>query len=803
MTKKTISKEMENNIKKYEDKIKNLEFPDSIRYNIGMYIGGDGNKGFLNMIREVFQNCFDEIMRSTRGKSPCSLIKVYYDERTCEVMIEDDGQGVPFSKIVDVYTNTHTSANYDKDPYEYTSGKHGLGAKITNALSDKFSAEAYRLGEAKRVEFDNGRLTKKGILDIKCDGRQGTRVSFHPSIELMGEINLRCEEILDMMKGIIFLGKKGKIVEFHGITISGKKFITDLVNENGILSDIFNRVESPLISPIIITHDDGNSRAEIALTYDLDNLSGLESITSYANYSPTTNGTHVRGLLDGICHFFSGYMNKVYLANTSKSNKKAKPIVVTYTDVKSGLAGIISTCSLYPVFGGQAKDTIENKELYTFVKELVISQLAVWCKSKPNDLNKICSFIKGNAKQRINSEKEKIKIGSKYKSDSLSHGLPSKYVRPTGKEDLEFIIVEGDSALGSARNTRCKARQGILPIRGKMPNIFKMTSSNRSKYFNNEEIQGIINIVSDGTGKYGKDFMPSDTKYSKIIIMSDGDTDGDHIATLVLKIFMILYPRLVEAGMIHRAIAPLYGMKNSKGEVDRFFTRRVDFTDWLYNNFSKNYKIEKLDKTKLAPVLAKEILYKNSDYTYDMTVFSNRYAIDIILLEQIIFNIVDAEKNKKDLFKFMKKSIESDKRFRFIKIEQLANKAISIKGEFNELNQTVILNETFLTDLEPLIHHVFSNSIKSFIVNGIVCSLYELMIAFEKSAPKNIVRYKGLGEMNGKDLSRSTLHPDKDRTLIQYTFESASAAITQMRYLEADKNRLLVGLSNNREALIG
>lgn len=803
-----LNKQMEHNIRNYGNEIVTKLFPDNIRVNIGMYIGSKGNQGYLNMIREVFQNAFDEIMRATRGKSPCTIIRIFYDERTYDCMIQDDGRGLPFEKMHDIYAEMSTSSNYEKELGDYSSGKHGLGGKITNALCDKFSAESYQLGEARKIEFDNA-ISKKGIYVISNkDKLQGTLVSFHPSMEIMGNISLKCEEVLEMMRGIVFLGRLGKIVEFHGISLSGKRFETTIVNEDGILTDIYHRVPSPLITPIAFSGDDGYCKADIALTYDSEDISGVEDIHSYANYSPTTDGTHVKGFKEGVEKFFSDYMNKIYLAKAGslkgkKSKSNSKPLQVIGADVRYGLRAIVSACALIPIFGGQAKETITNEELKPYVKDLVIKSLELWAKEKPMELNKVCNYLKDVATKRTNDDKEKIKLVSKYKTDALSGGLPKKYVRPQGTKDLEFIIVEGDSAGGSGKNTRCKARQGILPIKGKMPNIFKMTSKNRREFLENDEIAAIINIISDGTGKYGENFMPSDTRYVKIIIMPDSDKDGAHIAVLVLKIFMVLYPRLVEAGMVYRAIAPLYGIPNSrnKDKIDQYFTTRFDYTEWMYKNFSKSNVILKPDKSKLSNAEAEEILYKNSDYIYDMNVFSNRYAIDPILLEQVIFKIIEADRKKKELYNFMKKSIEADKRFRFIKVNN-ENSIITIKGEFNELIQTIILNRVFMNDLEQLLQHVANNVLLSFILNDKLCSLYELVSKFEKSAPSHIIRYKGLGQMNAKQLQCTTLHPDMDRTLIRYNVVSASEYITKMRALETDKCQLLVGRTNSREDIM-
>ena len=690
-----------------------------------------------------------------------------------------------------------------------------VGAKITNALSTWFEVETYRkdrLGDGCKVRFDEG-ICKKGIsIVMNKSNKRGTKLSFLPSKELMGEITLTCEDVLTMMTNISFLGKLGKVIEFHGIRRDGKVVNKDVINERGILIDL-DRIQSPLFKlPVILKHDDGTNKAEIAFNYDLNDIYiNEDNIHSYANYSPTVNtkSSHFEGFMDGMCQWVTGYMNRVYLASAntkaaSKGKNKNK-IVVNSQDVKMGLKGIISTCCLYPIFGGQAKDTIKNPDLKIFVKTLVINGMNEWAKSNPGDLSKLCGYIKEVAKSRISQDKEKVKIGSKYESNALSGGLPAKYIRPTGSKNLgwEFIIVEGDSALSGAKNTRKKSVQGILPIRGKLPNVFKMTKANKSKFLNNAEIQGMIAIISNKTMKWGENFKPEDTPFKKIIIMSDRDSDGDHIATLLIKFFIKFYPQLVEAGMIYRAMPPLYGLKKKDGSIDKFFGTRAEYNEWLFKNFSKTNKIQKVDGKKLTPSIAIDILAKNEDYLYDFDSIGTTFAVDKILLEQIIFNIVGAKMNSQDLFKYMKKNISKDKRFRFLNVIRSKSGFIGIEGEYNQLIQSIYLTPQILQEFQPLIEHVKNNVIWNFILNGNHVSLYELLSAFQKSSPSNLTRYKGLGEMKPADLQLSTLHPDMERTLIRYNFANAAEAIKKMRYYETDKSRLLEGRRNTREDLIG
>lgn len=502
-------------IKEYEDQIVTLgSFAAAVKQVPGMYIGNIGNVGFINMIREVFQNSLDEMMRP--GTTTSKVI-VRYDERTYTVYIIDDGRGIPLAKIENVFAAEHTSSNYKKKKFEYSSGRHGVGAKVTAALSDTFIARSYVLGEAKEVLFKDGEITGPAK-DIPALGKQGTEVMFTPNLTVLGELSVTCDDVLKLIHSIMPLTKIGSTVIFEGIKIDGSEISETIINEDGILSDLILRAQSPIVSPIIIAEDTGEMKAEIAFTYDSANMSSEIPINNFSNFCPMRGGKHVDGFLDGVCKFFTNYMNKIYLASTNNSNnKKKKPLSIINQDIKTGLLAIVTVSALYPMFGGQSKDTLENEEMRPFVRDLTIKALEAWSKTNAKDLSNICKYLKGVAEARLASDKEKVKISNNFKSSGLSGGLPSKYVRPTGnKEDeLEFIIVEGNSALGSARNSRDKVRQGIFPIRGKMPNP---VTTNKTAYLNNEEVAGIISIIGCG---YGKNFDISKCKFKRIIIMAD------------------------------------------------------------------------------------------------------------------------------------------------------------------------------------------------------------------------------------------------------------------------------------------
>lgn len=454
-TKTNIAENFEENIKNYGQKIEHIEsFVDAVRRFPGMYIGAKGNVGWKACIREIFQNAVDEIIRK---ESPCHYVKITFDERDQSAIIEDTGRGIPHGQIITIYASQHTSSNYSKQPGEYTSGVHGVGSGVAMALSKEFDIYSYVLGNAKHVHFDAGIPKSETEETVTCPaGRQGTCIKMCPDISVLDEVNLKCEDILDLVLKVYPLVNIGDKIDFIGIDRTGKiKFQENLVNTDGIIASLIMRTQTPLVTPIHFSDDTGYLKAEVAFTYDASDLTSSEDIVSYANYTPTTGGTHVDGFMEGMCNYFRNYMNKIYLGEKSK-------ISVINNDIKTGLRVIIAAAHLNPVFAGQFKGILSNEDMHTYIKNLTTKSLEEWAKTSPGDLQKVCKCIKEIAEIRAKSDDSKIKLSNNYEASALT-GKPKKYVQASGNKELELIIVEGDSALGSAKNSRDSSKQAIFP----------------------------------------------------------------------------------------------------------------------------------------------------------------------------------------------------------------------------------------------------------------------------------------------------------------------------------------------------
>lgn len=795
-----MSEDMIANIKNYASTIHTLkDFITAVRKRPGMYIGSVGNKGLINLIREILQNGLDEI---NKKDSPCTMVSISFDERSQTTIVEDNGRGIPFGHIERIFSKEHTSSNYEKKPYEYSSGLNGVGAKVTNALSSKFIVESYILGDARRFEFDEGYSWDKGEQKIpNNENKQGTKVIFTPSKSAMGDTSITVAEVFALVNLILPLCKIGSVVVFTGIDSSGKQFTEKLTNTDGIMTYFIDNVKTPLVKPIHLFRDNGMMRGDISFTYDMnigdkDNVYDPAKLFAFCNTCPTTMGTHIDGFYEGICYYFTNYMNKIYLAKTdsaiSKKKKKSSNVTVKFEDVKYGLVAVISAAHLDPVFDGQSKEKLSNEDMKPFIKAMVMDEMEKWAKENPGDLNKICKYLKDIAEMRSKTDKERVNITKKYNASSLT-GLPSNLVMPNGdwrKVPFELLIAEGQSAAGAMRNDRLSYMQGYFPIRGKIYDAFKTP---RAKMLSNAEIAGIVAIILDGVKDYdinqlGKKPIPVDKiKWDKIIIFTDADNDGDHIAALLLRFFVVYMPELIYAGKIYRLLPPLYGMKipgKATGRYKRhnmkYFKDKLEYTEFLQKSFVKEYNITTYDNRKMNSSEITKFLYKNMEYIYELEPVAANHSVPPVVLENIL--ILRNEPFDKFLSKLKKI-------YRFAEITKTKN-TIIIKGSIEGAIRIVFLNATLIKECKKVIELLEQNESYIYNLNGAPVGIYEIMKLFEQMNPSGVQRYKGLGEMNGPKLFDSTLNPET-RTIIRYTMENTLETIEKMKYCNDNMRSLL------------
>lgn len=746
---------------------------EAVRKLPDVYIGALGNAGYKNMYREILQNSLDEIIK---GNTLDQNIIVSYDMRNHTCIIEDNGQGIALDMLGPVFSVLHSSSNYDKveGSGDYSSGKNGMGATITNYLSKFFVVESYRMdGSAAKVEFEEGKLKKES--QIKCPkNKHGLITSFAPS-EMMGEITVSDEEIYHLTWLLCNLCKIGTTIRFNAIDMMNQKKSFVLKNAKGIYEFIDSICEKKVFEPIYFVEDNGSMKVEALLTYDVKNMDDPQ-VMNFANMCPTSTGTHVDGFMDAVIKFFRDYMNKIYLVNNKKLN-------VTAQDIRTGLRGVVSCFHIKPMFTGQSKEIFSKEDMKPFAYGVTLKALDNWAQSNPNDLQKISRYLKDVCEIRMKSEGEKIKMSDKYTA-SVVTGMPAKYKKPNGKGPFEVIIGEGDSAISGMENNRDKMTQGLFPIRGKIPNA---ATTPTKKFFENEEISGMFKIF--GYNGYSKNFDPTKFKPSKVIIATDADADGKHIESLMMMMFLIYLPFVITEGKLYCANPPLYGISIGKDKM-RFFADNIEYIEYVQDLFCKDNEIKTGNGKALTKKEITKILYNNMDYIKFINHVSNTYSIDPWLLEFILYNL-----NIFNDFNKFKKAVEKQYKFTTVTNE---NGMIMIRGLVGSKFQTVFCSQALFNDAQCIIN-LINRSDDYYMVNGKKFTIYDLMLLFNSFEPKSLTRYKGLGEMPPKQLGISTIIPGMGRILKQYTIDDVKKQLKYVKEMQSDKSAFLKNVGTIRK----
>ena len=433
----------------------------------------------------------------------------------------------------------------------------------------------------------------------------------------------------------------------------------------------------------------------------------------------------------------------------------------------------------------QSKEIFSKTDIKPFITNATLKALDQWATTNPADLQKVSKYLKEVCEIRSKSDNEKIKMSDKYTS-SVVTGLPAKYIKPNSNKNFELWITEGDSASSGMENNRDKSCQGLMPIKGKIINAFTTPTK---RYFENEEVAGIFKIL--GYNGYSKKFDPDKFKPEKVVIATDSDADGKHIECLLFGMFLRYLPFVIEQGKLYAANPPLYGINLGGGKM-KFFADNVDYIEYVQSIFCKENTIANANTKK--PYTKKEItkiLHNNMDYIKYINHVSGTYAIDPYLLEFLLYN-------RNLSFSKFKQAVE--KAYKFVKVTN-ENGTIMIRGLVGSAYQTIFFNKRLLDDCAAIID-IINRSEDYFIINGKLSTIYELMILFNSFEPKNLTRYKGLGEMPSKMLGVSTVIPGMGRILKQYTIDDVKKELKLITDLQSDKSAFTKNIKIKKEDII-
>ena len=541
-----------------------LEGLDAVRLRPGMYIGTTGEKGMHHLLWEIVDNAIDEVANGYGN----NIVVTLKDDNV--ISVEDDGRGIPVDKhptlkvsgVEVVFTQLHAGGKFDNNNYSYSGGLHGVGASVTNALSEWLKVEVCRDGQKYAMDFASIQKGSKILSGVPVHPltvvgktkKTGSKITFRPDDRVFKNIRFDIHTITKRLKELAFLNKGINITVVDETHLEDGKPKTYVYNYTNGLKDYITYLNagSSVIykDPIYIEGETSIVKLALAIQHT---DSYVENVFSYVNNIPTTEGgTHEVGLKTALTRVFNEASRKWGLLKDKDSNLLGE-------DYREGITALLSIKMKSVQFEGQTKTKLGNPEAKTEVDAIVYQELTKIFEGKSikNIITEIFNKAKGAAKVR--EAAKHAKDVARQKNNAESYSLIGKLSSSTGKNPLlnELFIVEGDSAGGSAKQARDRSFQAILPLRGKPLNVEK---KRLNQVLENEEIRTIISAL--GTG-IGNDFNINNLKYYKVVIMADADQDGAHIRAILCTFFYRYMRELIEEGHVYAAIAPLY--KVSKG----------------------------------------------------------------------------------------------------------------------------------------------------------------------------------------------------------------------------------------------
>lgn len=541
-----------------------LEGLEAVRKRPSMYIGDTSSRGLHHLVYEVVDNSIDEALVGY-----CSNIEVFIHKDN-SITVIDDGRGIPVdlhekenrSALEVVMTVLHAGGKFNKESYKVSGGLHGVGVSCVNALSTDLRVEVHRDGKVYEQEYECGK-PKYAVREIGLSEKTGTIVTFTPdnSIFTVTEydydtLSLRLRELSFLNKGITLSITDERNQNGNGESGNAKQvFYSDEGLKDFIIYLDANR-EKLIPEPIAIEGEKNGIPVEIAMQY---NTSFAENIHSYVNNINThEGGTHLAGFRRGLTRTLKNYAEKSGMLSKLKFD-------ISGDDFREGLTTIISVKVQEPQFEGQTKTKLGNNEVMGAVDQMVSERLAYYLEENPKEARTIVNkvILAATARHAARKARELVQRKNVFNSSSL----PGKLADCSERDPAlcEIYLVEGDSAGGTAKQGRDRKFQAILPLRGKILNVEKAM---QHKIFDSEEIKNIYTAlgVSIGTEEDSKALNIDKLRYHKVIIMTDADVDGSHIATLILTFFFRYMRELIEQGYVYIATPPFYLIRKGKEE---------------------------------------------------------------------------------------------------------------------------------------------------------------------------------------------------------------------------------------------
>ena len=533
------------------DQIQILEGLEAVRKRPGMYIGSTSIRGLHHLVYEIVDNSIDEVLAGR-----CTEIQVTI-QKDNSVKVVDNGHGIPIGinhkagrpAVEVVFTVLHAGGKFGGGGYKVSGGLHGVGASVVNALSEWLEVIVHQDGKMYQQRYERGNVMYP-LREIGATDHTGTEVTFLPDKDIFEETDFDFDTLRQRLREMAFLTKGVKI------TLTDERLeepkVREFHYEGGIKEYVsyLNRHKDPLYEQIIYCEGQREDiLVEVAMQHNSSYQEGTYSFVN--NITTPEGGTHLTGFRNALTKTFNDYAKKNKILKENEAN-------LTGEDIREGLSAIVSIKIGEPQFEGQTKQKLGNSEAKRAVESVMTEQLTYFLEQNPSVARIICD--KAVLAQRARDAARKARDLTRRKTALDSTSLPGKLADCSDKnpKNCEIYIVEGDSAGGSAKTARNRATQAILPLRGKILNVEK---ARLDKILVNNEIKSMITAF--GTG-IGEDFDINKLRYNKIVIMTDADVDGAHIATLMLTFLYRFMPELIRQGHVYLAQPPLFKVERNK-----------------------------------------------------------------------------------------------------------------------------------------------------------------------------------------------------------------------------------------------
>ncbi len=561
-----------------------LEGLEPVRKRPGMYIGGTDKNGMHHLFSEIIDNSMDEAVAGYANKINVEILENNI------ISVSDNGRGIPVDKhpkfpsksaLEVILTTLHAGGKFNNKIYQTSGGLHGVGISVVNALSEFLNVEVYRDKNIYSQDFKKGKPQGELLkLDQKTNKR-GTKVTFKPDESIFDKniiFNIKKLYEFCKSKAYLFAGTEIKWVCDNKLAIDNNIPNSEVFNfSNGLEDYLNNEIEpSSFIGKECFSgkkeKDDNNNSVEWAVNWTINSDGFLKS---FCNTVPTPEGgTHEMGLKNGLLKALKSHSERI-------GNKRGSSI--NSEDLSKSMVCVISLFIPEPKFQGQTKDKLSNTSAQKFIENIIKDRFENWLSNSPQQAEKLLEWIISFTEERLRRKKEKE---TSRKTAIRKIRLPGKLsdCSQTSKEGTELFIVEGDSAGGSAKQARDRNFQAILPLRGKILNV---ANSNQSKIKENQQIADLVLALGCGLRE---SYNENDLRYEKIIIMTDADVDGAHIASLLITFFHEEIPQIISNGKLFIAVPPLYKLSQG-GKI--FYARDDEHRESLIDkNFNRSNKIE-------------------------------------------------------------------------------------------------------------------------------------------------------------------------------------------------------------------